>query len=162
MERIKHLPNEESAEEIGERIIQELLHSPSPPQTLEEDLLETLARITHRTIAELQREFQRKRYAICRDVVAQTETYLREHPKITKEERGSKKEAATHFARNQVEAHREAASLTIVAMLCEEKRRAAAIRTFCQNHDPNNGTNTKDIPDSPVFCPEKHSIAPAA
>lgn len=131
-------PPEETPEEAGERVIRALLEMPSPEQTLEEDLRATLARITHRTIAELQRELQRKRFTICRDTAAQTETYLREHPTLTEEERRSKKEAAAQFARQQVAAYREATSLTIAAILQEGERRAAALHAFCSTRQ-NNG-----------------------
>lgn len=151
MDRIKHPPNEESAEELGEQIIQELLKSPSPPETLEEDLLETSARMANRNITLLQTAMAREKFSMLQRITSQTEQYLAGRPSLTKEEQRNLAEAATAFARKQIAELREHTHLLITALQVEWEKRDVSIRTFCRKNDPNDGTDAKDVSD-PCAC----------
>ena len=153
MERTKPPPHDESPEETGARIIQELLDTPEPPPTLEEDLLETSARIAHRNIAIIQVEMATKKFHLRQKIASQTEQYLAERPSMAKEEQKTLVEAASTFARKQVSELREHTLLLITALHVEREHRDASIRTFCRGKTP-------PSPFMPI--PERHSIAPAA
>src|SRR3989344_6045516 len=87
-----------------------LLDQPSPPLSHKQDLLETSARLCHRSIAEIQCEVESTRRRICAQVVAKTEQYMLAHPERQKE---VLEEAAKRFAKDQVSAVREEAYLRI-------------------------------------------------
>ncbi len=137
MERVKSSKQEESPEETGARIIRELLASPSPTQTLEEDLLETNMRFTQqKEIIPLQLAMEQQKHRIRASVVANLEKYFREHPPLTKEHRQSQEEAANAFAKKRINELREHTKKLIEDSHAIRKSRDAAIRTFCRKNNP--------------------------
>ena len=151
---MKHPRNEESAEEIGGRIIRELLNSPSPPQTLEEDLLETNMRIAQEEeIIPLQLAMEQQKHSLRFRIAAQIERHLQAHPSFTKEQRASRIEAAHAFEKKQIDKLKEHTKKLIENLHTIRERRDAAIRKFCRNRDPK-------IP--PVSSSETPATAPVA
>ena len=87
MERLKSPPREESPEEAGARIIRDLLAMPDPPQTLEEDLLETNMRfVQNEEIIPLQLALERQKLALRASIATQLEEHFRACPSLTKEQ----------------------------------------------------------------------------
>lgn len=136
MEKRTPPPHEESPEEAGAQIIRKLLDTPDVPPTLEEDLLETNARITQKEITTLQLAMgERKRHLIVL-VASQTEQHLREHPSFTKEQQQSRVDAANAFVRKQIDELRKDTQELIDAAYVIQKLREADIRIFCRKKDP--------------------------
>ena len=138
MERVKPPPQEESPEEAGARIIRDLLAMPDPPQTLEEDLLETNMRFAqNEEIIPLQLALEHQKLALRASIAAQLEEHVRACPSLTKEQRASRHEAARAFEKKQIAALREHTKKLIKDLHTSRKNRDAAIRTFCKNRYPN-------------------------
>src|SRR3989338_6987658 len=108
MERVKPPPQEESPEEAGARIIRDLLAMPDPPQTLEEDLLETNMRFAqNEEIIPLQLALERQKLALRASIATQLEEHFRACPSLTKEQRASRNEEARAFEKKQIAALRK-------------------------------------------------------
>ncbi|MBI2117419.1 hypothetical protein HYT95_00835 [Candidatus Peregrinibacteria bacterium] len=133
MERVKPPKQEESPEETGEKIIRKLLDAPSPPQTLEEDLLETNMRIAQKEIIPLQLAMEQQKHRIRASVAADLEKYFREHPPLTREHRRSQEEAANAFMKKQIDELKAHTKKRIEDLHAIRKSRDAAIRTFCSS-----------------------------
>lgn len=154
MERPTSPQQEEPPEEAGARIIRELLAMPDPPRTLEEDLLETNMRmVQEKDIIPLQRALERQKAALRASIAAQLEEHFRTNPSLTKEQRASRHEAASAFAKKQIAALREHTRKLINDLHAVRKRRDEAIRAWCRTHS---------MPDDLTLPPALHSTAPAA
>ena len=153
MERTKPSPHDESPEEIGGRIIRDLLARVDPEQTLEEDLLETNARVAQQEIITLQLAMEQQKHSIRVRVAAQIEKHFQAHPLLTKEHRQSKEEAANAFVEEQIAGLKAHTKELIKAVYVIQKLREGNIRRFCRKYEPHN-------PSIPL--PAIHTTVPAA
>lgn len=131
---------EESPEEAGGRIIRELLAMPDPPQTLEENLLETSMRmVQEKEIIPLQRALERQKLALRTSIADQLEKHFHAHPYLTKEQRASRLDAARAFGRKQIAALREHTKKLIDSLHAVRTRRDEAIHAWCRTHATHDG-----------------------
>ncbi len=136
MVRPKPPPQEESPEEAGGRIIRDLLAMPDPPQTLEEDLLETNMRFAqNEEIIPLQLALERQKLALRVRIAAQLEEHFRAYPSLTKEQRASRHEAARAFEKKQIAALREHTRKLIDDLHAARRRRDEAIHEWCRKNN---------------------------